>query len=247
MAKRLMHRGKNLKNKKTKKFTSLMVTVEKVNQAGNQLVTLQFNCKGLPKMDGLFGKSDPYFLIERTREDGKKVVVYGNRSNFIKKNLNPNFKPFRIETQTLCNNDEYRPIIISLYDWDKDGSDDYIGSVQTSLHELRSKPEGMNIVKQGRKQKKRGELNVMQCSSTDLSGFLDYMQGTLDMSLMVAIDFTGSNGDPRDHQSLHHFTDRQPSDYQRSIRQIGGILSAYDSDQKYPVWGFGGHFNKRPM
>ena len=130
MAKRVMHRGKPVKNKKTKKLTSLVATVEKVNQAGNQLVTMQFNCKGLPKMDGLFGKSDPYFLIQRLREDGKKVTVYGNRQNYIKRNLNPHFKPFRMETQTLCNNDEYRPIIISIYDWDKDGSDDFIGMFQ---------------------------------------------------------------------------------------------------------------------
>jgi len=245
MAKKLMHRGKLVKNKKSKKLSHLIATVEKVNCKGNQLVTLQFSCKGLPKMDGLFGKSDPYFLIERTREDGKKVTVYGNRDHHIKRNLNPRFKPFKIETQTLCNNDEYRPIIISLYDWDKNGSDDFIGSIETSLYELKTKPQSMAIKRQShkKKMKKYGELNVVQCSSTDLSGFLDYLEGTLDLSLMVAIDFTGSNGDPRDHQSLHHFTERQPSDYQRSIRQIGGILSAYDSDQKYPVWGFGGHFN----
>eukprot|EP01084_Bolivina_argentea_P057863 105676_1 len=244
MAKKLMHKGKYLKNAKTKKYTHLIATTEKVNESGNELVTLQFSCKGLPKMDGLFGKSDPYYLIERLREDNKKIRVYGNRSNYIKRNLNPIWKPFKIETQTLCNNDEYRPIIISFYDWDSDGRDDYIGSVQTSLHELKTKPRNMKIKKQNsrRKNKNYGELNIEQYSSINLASFLDYMQGELDMSLMVAIDFTGSNGDPRDQQSLHHFTQIKPSQYQLAIRQIGNILSDYDTDKKYPVWGFGAHF-----
>eukprot|EP01083_Nonionella_stella_P282510 961296_1 len=63
------------------------------------------------------------------------------------------------------------------------------------------------------------------------------------MSLMVAIDFTGSNGDPRDYQSLHYINGDTPSKYQYAVRQIGNILSSYDTDQKYPVWGFGGRFN----
>lgn len=135
MAKQLMYRGKFVKNKKTKKLSHLIATVEKVNLGNNGMVTFQFSCKGLPKMDGLFGKADPYFLIKRIREDGKQVTVYGDRENHIRRNLNPRWKPFKIETQTLCNNDEHRPLIISIWDWDRDGGDDFIGEVQVSnLH-----------------------------------------------------------------------------------------------------------------
>ena len=102
MAKKLMHKGRALRNRKTKKYSSLVATVEQVNQAGNQLVTMQFSAKELPKMDGLFGKADPYFVIQRAREDGKWVTVYGNRENHIKKSLNPCWKSFEIESQTLC-------------------------------------------------------------------------------------------------------------------------------------------------
>ena len=121
LGRKLMHKGKPLKNKKTKNYTSLFVTAERVNESGNKLLTLKFSCRGLPKMDGLFGKSDPYFIVERVREDNKKVRVYGDRDNFIKRTLNPVFPEFKVETQTLCNNDKYRTIIISLYDWDNDG------------------------------------------------------------------------------------------------------------------------------
>jgi len=247
MAKKLMHKGRALRNKKTKKYSSLIATVEQVNAAGNELITLQFACQNLPKMDGLFGKADPYFLLQRIREDGKAVTVYGNREHHVKKTLNPQWPPFEIESQTLCNNDPYRPITILLYDWDNDGSDDFIGKIETTLDELANKPQRMEITKdkdKGKKKpKKRGHLNVVRYASKPRNSFLDYMQGSVDMALMVAIDFTGSNGHPSDYQSLHHIYGQSPSRYQNAIRQIGQIVSAYDSDQLFPVWGFGAHFS----
>ncbi len=50
-------------------------------------------------------------------------------------------------------------------------------------------------------------------------------------------------GHPSDYQSLHHIYGQKPSQYQHAIRQIGNIVSVYDSDQKFPVWGFGSHFS----
>eukprot|EP01084_Bolivina_argentea_P026188 48642_1 len=214
---------------------------EQVTGQGNEVITLQFSMKKLPKMDGMFGKSDPYFTLSRSREDGKSVVVY--KSIVIKSNLNPSFKSFQIQSQTLCNCDAYRPIIISVWDWDKSSDDDIIGTVQTNLNELRSKPQGLKI--KGKKSKKNyGEINCIGFNSEPLSGFLDYMQGGAEISLMAAIDFTGSNGHPRDAQSLHHIYGGQPSKYQNAIRQIGNIVSVYDFDKKFPVWGFGAWMNE---
>merc|ERR1712228_478305 len=97
--------------------------------------------------------------------------------------------------------------------------------------------------KNKKKKKKLGTFNVLRVATQPRNSFLDYMQGNVDMSLMVAIDFTGSNGHPQDHQSLHHIYGKNPSQYQHAIRQIGNIVSVYDSDQMFPVWGFGAHFS----
>lgn len=60
----------------------------------------------------------------------------------------------------------------------------------------------------------------------------------------MAIDFTGSNGDPRKPGTLHHL---DPSgalnDYQKAIKSIVSILAKYDSDQCFPVLGFGAKYN----
>jgi hypothetical protein len=50
-------------------------------------------------------------------------------------------------------------------------------------------------------------------------------------------------GDPRKEESLHHFSKDKMNVYEKSISKICTILSEYDSDQKYPVWGFGGKRN----
>lgn len=44
-------------------------------------------------------------------------------------------------------------------------------------------------------------------------------------------------------QSLHNIFSDKPSPYQHAIRTIGNIIKVYDSDQKFPVWGFGAHFD----
>jgi hypothetical protein len=75
--------------------------------------------------------------------------------------------------------------------------------------------------------------------------FLDYINGGTEMQLCVAIDFTGSNGDPRRPGTLHYLSPdgRTMNDYEKAIASIGGVLADYDSDKKFPVWGFGAKYS----
>jgi len=75
--------------------------------------------------------------------------------------------------------------------------------------------------------------------------FADYMSGGCEMQLCVAIDFTGSNGDPRQSDTLHYINpvSNQNNDYEKAIMAIGGILANYDTDKQFPVWGFGAKYN----
>ena len=61
---------------------------------------------------------------------------------------------------------------------------------------------------------------------------------------MVAIDFTGSNGNPSSRDSLHFcdpiaFSRGELNEYERTITMVGDVLEFYDSDRRYPVYGFG--------
>ena len=76
--------------------------------------------------------------------------------------------------------------------------------------------------------------------------FIDYLTGGCQISLAVAIDFTASNGDPRQQGTPHYFhppAAEQWNDYEKAIFAVGSILAKYDSDQRFPVWGFGAKYN----
>merc|ERR1712038_1637857 len=75
--------------------------------------------------------------------------------------------------------------------------------------------------------------------------FLNYINGGCEMQLCFAIDFTGSNGDPRKPGTLHYLSPdgRSMNDYEKAISSIGSILADYDSDKKFPVWGFGAKYS----
>ena len=74
--------------------------------------------------------------------------------------------------------------------------------------------------------------------------FVDYVSGGLELQLSVAIDFTGSNGDPRKPGTLHYIdhTGSQLNDYEKALTAVGSIVAKYDSDQKFPMLGFGAKF-----
>ncbi|ETO31426.1 hypothetical protein RFI_05692 [Reticulomyxa filosa] len=233
LVKQLLLKGKTIKNGKTKMYARLTARVELLGKGTQEDLTFTFAGEKLAKMD-FFGKSDPFLEIYRYTKEQTTLV---HKTEVIKNTDKPTWKPFSISSQKLCNSDPERPLLLRVWDWDSDGSQQLIGEVKTNLNFLRNnfKAELENPQKKG---KKVGTLKVVDLKSTVAYSFLHYMAGGVDMSLMVAIDFTGSNGHPLNPQSLHHLTP-QGSQYQQAIRTIGNIVSCYDSDQKFPVWGFG--------
>lgn len=69
--------------------------------------------------------------------------------------------------------------------------------------------------------------------------FLNYIFGGCEISLQIAIDFTGSNGAVTDPNSLHYW-DLNSNEYIKAINAVGNILQNYDTDKKFPTYGFGG-------
>jgi hypothetical protein len=61
--------------------------------------------------------------------------------------------------------------------------------------------------------------------------------------MIVAIDFTGSNGSPKQPSSLHYMNPTAPNQYQLAIQAISTILMNYDSDKRIPSFGFGAKTN----
>lgn len=68
--------------------------------------------------------------------------------------------------------------------------------------------------------------------------FLEYLKAGWGISLSIAIDYTGSNGDYTKPDSLHYLGGY--NQYEHAIKSVGAILENYDSDKSFPVYGFGG-------
>ena len=61
--------------------------------------------------------------------------------------------------------------------------------------------------------------------------------------MSVAIDYTASNGDPEDPNSLHYFKPdgkSDPNPYEIAITKVGGILENYAYKKSFAAYGFGG-------
>ena len=65
-----------------------------------------------------------------------------------------------------------------------------------------------------------------------------YLAGGLQIQVMVSIDFTSSNGDSFEPDSLHHLGD-EPNQYQRTLKRTLETLAPYDADGMIPAFGYG--------
>ena len=155
----------------------------------------------------------------------------------IRNNLNPNWPRAKIPMRILCGSDDdyARPLRITCFDWDADGSHDFIGAFTSSVNDLLavSPRIGWDLQRQRSWPKKGyksgGRITCARPPVVEhVPGLLDYVLGGCEISLSIAVDFTGSNGPTRDPRSLHHVdpTGRAHMNaYERALSAVGGILA----------------------
>eukprot|EP00039_Didymoeca_costata_P030889 m.31966 g.31966 ORF g.31966 m.31966 type:complete len:532 (+) comp8364_c0_seq2:55-1650(+) len=242
------HFSKPLLQKEGKKKGGIINVEANEVKESNSSITLHFAGKHLDKKD-FFGKSDPYLEISYENSVGGWSVVH--KTEVIKKTLDPTWKPFTVPIMHLCNGDPGRKLKFAVFDWDSDGSHDLIGIDFTTINELKagSKTEFDLInkkklpggVKEKKGYKNSGVLHLINCSVTEgKKSFMDLLHEGLQLNFTVGIDFTQSNGDPRQPTSLHFISPYQPNEYVAAIQSVGAVIRDYDSDKLFPALGFGG-------
>ncbi|XP_039194015.1 copine-6 [Crotalus tigris] len=224
--------------------STITIEAEEVSRT-NEFVQLEFCGQELDDKD-FFSKSDPFLEIYKMGSGESDNLVW--RTEVVKNNLNPRWQPFRISLQSLCSCDPDRPIRCLVYDHDSSGKHDYIGEFNTSFQEMLKASSGdevkwecINHKYQEKKKnyKNSGYIVLTQCKMEKVHTFLDYIMGGLQISFTVAIDFTASNGDPRSEHSLHFISPREPNEYLKTLSSVGEICQDYDSDKRFPAFGFG--------
>ncbi|XP_058011105.1 copine-7 isoform X2 [Ahaetulla prasina] len=254
-----------LKYGKSAGKSTITVTSEEIS-GDNGFVELFFRAKKLDDKD-LFSKSDPFLEIYRINDDGSEQLVH--RTEFVKNNLSPIWEPFKVSLNSLCSCEEKRKLRCVVFDYDSRGKHDFIGEFYTTFEEMQKATGGNKIqwdcMNPKYKLKKRNYRNSGVVILLDLKihrvySFLDYIMGGCQIHFtqaadcvlkehllpgvsqfqnMVAIDFTASNGDPRNSCSLHYINPYQPNEYLKALVAVGEICQDYDSDKKFSALGFG--------
>lgn len=232
-----------LKGSSFKDQGTIVLRAEEVSTCKDSLI-MSFNGRNLDKKDW-FGKSDPFMVFLRCNEDNRFTVC--DKTEVIKKTLNPDWKRKEYSIQKLCNGDRDRTIKVEVYDWNSNGSHSLIGEFETSVNQLENGVGSDNVYECVHPEKKRKKKSYKNSGIVNLTylhfqknySFVEYLRGGLDMNFVVAIDFTGSNGNPQMPDSLHYIHPSRPNQYSLAIQAVGNIIQDYDSDRMFPSFGFG--------
>ncbi|KAK4394304.1 protein BONZAI 3 [Sesamum angolense] len=176
------------------------------------VVEITFRCSDLVNKD-LFSKSDPFLRISRIVETGSSIPIC--KTEVVNNNLNPTWKPLCLTMQQFVskvNSWQVTPLVIECFDFNSSGNHLMIGKLQKSVAELENLYQsraGAKIIAPSsgfRHHEKvlRSELFVERFVEKQLYSFLDYISSGFELSFMVAVDFTASNGNPRSPDSLHY-------------------------------------------
>uniref|UniRef100_A0A3B1KLT2 Copine family member 9 n=1 Tax=Astyanax mexicanus TaxID=7994 RepID=A0A3B1KLT2_ASTMX len=229
-----------------KKCGNIIFTAEELSNC-RDIATMQLCANKLDKKD-FFGKSDPFLVFYRSNEDGTFTICH--KTEVIKNTLNPVWQPFTIPVRALCNGDYDRTVKVDVFDWDRDGSHDFIGEFTTSYRELSRGQSQFNVYevlnpkKKGKKKKyvNSGTVTLLSFKVESEYTFVDFIRGgySLDHTKIKCVPNPSLiSGNPAQPTSLHYMSPYQMNTYAMALKAVGEIIQDYDSDKLFPAYGFG--------
>lgn len=172
-----------------------------------------------------------FFIVWKQLSPGKYKPVY--KSEIKPQNRGrQDWNEFKIDTQTLCNADEEQEIKLDFFRSVSSGNHKLLGTAFTSMGDLKGGSTQLKF--------KSNMVHVQKFELHKTVNFLEYVFGGCEINLNIAIDFTLSNGDPRQTADSLHSSDPRRNEYLKAVKAVGEILQYYDSDKEIPLYGFGG-------
>eukprot|EP00347_Sterkiella_histriomuscorum_P013503 403364469 len=178
--------------------------------------------------------NQPFFEITKTNLFDKSVIQKVYHSDIADDTLNPVYSPFKITGQQLCNSDRNLPLIFDFYS--RVGIDNvYLGSCSITVNEMIDRKEF--TLKNRYTNSDAGVMSIYTFKLTEKPSFIEYLKSGWQIGMQIGIDFTDSNGDQTEEESLHILT--QFNQYEQAISSICSRMQYYDEKQQFPVFGFG--------
>jgi hypothetical protein len=203
------------------------------------LCTIKFRAEGFE--DGCFSKPNPFFVLFRVMSTGHRVPIH--KSDVSKSTCDPTWvgTPSIRLAEMIGRDLNEKTLDLRCYDSGVFG-DSELGHVMLSLNDLITASGQIPKVKfplRSGNTVVAGHLTVESCVIQHAMTFVNLLSSGWQINMVAAVDFTASNGDPRDHRSLHHMNVETPNEYIRTIRSVGDIVMEYDSDKMVAGFGFG--------
>ncbi|XP_045796526.1 protein BONZAI 3-like isoform X2 [Trifolium pratense] len=238
--------SKNGNNGKKNLGTIIIRAEETVTS--RSVVEIIFRCSDISsKSLNCWVSNDPFLRISRMVESGGYIPIC--KTEVIDNSLNPKWKQVCLNFQQFGSKET--PLLIECFDFNMSGNHVLIGKMQKSIADLEKlchERKGANFVMpsklNGQEQILKGQLFVDHYFEKEQFSFIDYISSGFELNFMVAIDFTASNGNPQKSDSLHYIdVSGRLNSYQKAIMEVGEVIQFYDTDKRFPAWGFGGHIH----
>lgn len=186
---------------------------------------------------------EPYFYLKRdisSKDHNSYMNAY--KSEVLNNQINNyyDFSRITIRTLYLNNNINTKPFVIEFHDA---SSNSAIGYQKVEIDNF-SKLNGFKLKYNLLSQSEDKFLTTYEVTITieklqKLHRFIDFLRGGLQISMILGIDFTSSNKQVSDPNSLHYISEFTRNSYEKAIEACGKIVSYYDYDQLFPVFGYG--------
>lgn len=219
---------------------------------GNNGITGQILVRGVPVKEndtnlilGIQAKFEnsnvkPFFVIKRNSSNvpGEINWIAAYKSEVLQDYPKvSNFGQVCLSTQFLTNgNLDQMPVLVEFFDYSNPKQP--IGGYCSNLNKLVENNTQTVALMSPTGAPLEDKKFLLNSNLSKSYKFLDYIKGGTKISAMIAIDFTASNGNPNETDSLHS-VQKVPNLYEMAIDSCVSTIANYDTDQQFPVFGYG--------
>ena len=213
--------------------------IEKENKELNEETSVfEFN---ITLNNDIFNNKGQLYLcfVIRNIKDGKKRPVYKSHDYYFTQNEKKKTSLISLDYNILCNSDD-SPIFFELYHPFCNEAE-FIGYCSFNIKQLKSNLNKDKFEQIEIRSKDNGNIGTLEIkySCSKIISFEHFIKNG-QINLDIAIDYTKSNRPPNVPNSLHYKEAKGGNDYEKVIKLFGKIISNYDYEQLFHVYGFGG-------
>ena len=179
-----------------------------------------------------------FYVIRNIKDGEKKRPVYKSHEYDFELNRENITSWISLDSDLLCNSNDME-IFFELYS-PSIKINEYIGDASFNLNKLKSNLSQDKIETIEIKNQEFGKIGILKIFYNQKKKLgIDKFVKNGQINLEIAIDYTKSN-ESENAISLHYRNGETPNDYEKAIKSCVNIIANYDSDNLFPVYGFGG-------